>query len=180
MTNALVVYESLFGDAHTIANAIAAGLSTTMSVTVVDAREAPDEFGPDVDLLVVGGPNHQFGMPRPRTRGQAERQMEAKFPSTHDGLREWLHRLHQGGGVPAAAFDLRLTHPGFLHHLDHASGQEEELLRDHGFDVIAPAEHFAVVDTAGPLQDGEVDRAKAWGATLATAFASNRQGVSLA
>ena len=174
--NALVVYESMFGDAHTIANAIAAGLSTTMSVRVVDAREAPDQLAPDVDLLVVGGPNHQFGMPRPRTREQAEKQLDAKFPSTHSGLREWLHRLQPGGGRPAVAFDLRLTHPGFLRHLDHASGQEEQLLGQHGFDVIAPAEHFAVLDTAGPLQDGEVARAKAWGATLATAFAQPSTG----
>src|SRR4051812_2606458 len=118
MRNALVVYESLFGDAHTIANAVAAGLSTAMSGAGVDAREAPDQLGADVDLLVVGGPNHQFGMPRPRTREQAEKQMQAKFPSTHSGLREWLHRLHPGGGLPAVAFDLRLTHPGFLRHLD--------------------------------------------------------------
>jgi hypothetical protein len=171
MRNALVVYESMFGDAHTIANAIAAGLSTTMSVSVADAREAPGRLDPDLALLVVGAPNHQFGLPRPRTRKQAERSIEAKFPTTHEGLREWLHRVRPGAGVPAAAFDLRITHPGFLRHLDHASGQVEHLLTEHGFSVVAPAEHFAVLDTAGPLQDGEVDRAKAWGATLAAAVA---------
>jgi hypothetical protein len=167
MRSALVVYESMFGDAHTIANAIAAGLSTTMSVAVVDAREAPGRLDPDLALLVVGAPNHQFGLPRPRTRKQAERSIDAKFPTTHDGLREWLHRVRPGGGVPAAVFDLRLTHPGFLRHLDHASGQEEHLLTERGCSVLAPAEHFAVLDTAGPLADGEVARATAWGATLA-------------
>jgi hypothetical protein len=171
MRSALVVYESIFGDAHTIARAIGDGLAASMPVVVMEAREAPSRLGDEVGLLVVGGPTHQFGMPRPATRKQAERSMGAKFPSTDRGLREWLHGLQPGNGLPAAAFDLRMTHPGFLKHVDHASRQEESLLRQRGFDVVVPAEHFAVTDTAGPLADGEVERARRWGATLAERFA---------
>ena len=68
MVSALVVYESVFGDARAIAHAIAEGLSDAMPVDVRDATEAPAGIGPDVGLLVVGGPNHAFGMPRPSTR----------------------------------------------------------------------------------------------------------------
>jgi hypothetical protein len=31
---------------------------------------------------------------------------------------------------------------------------------------VAPAEHFLVADIKGPLQPGEVERAREWGVTL--------------
>ena len=65
MTRALVVHESVFGDARTIAHAIGDGLSSSIPADVVPAAEAPAQIGPDVGLLVVGGPDHAFSMPRP-------------------------------------------------------------------------------------------------------------------
>lgn len=166
MTSALVVYESLFGDAHRIAHAVADGLAERLPAVVMDAREAPEQLGPEVAFLVVGGPNHQFGMPRQRSREEAQVSLGAQLVATDVGLREWLGAVHEGHGLPAAVFDTRLVHPAFLKYVDHAAGQEEKLLRARGFDVITPAEHFYVVDATGPLRDGEVERARAWGRTL--------------
>ena len=45
MTRALVVYESVFGDARTIAHAIADGLSASIATDVLAATEAPTEIG---------------------------------------------------------------------------------------------------------------------------------------
>src|SRR3712207_4865557 len=106
---ALVVYESVFGDARTIAHAIAEGLSDgAVPADVVAAGEASTEIGPDVGLLVVGGPNHAFGMPRPSTRESAVEQYGADIPDTGAGLHEWLEALQGvGGRVLAAAFDTR-------------------------------------------------------------------------
>lgn len=174
MKSALVVYESLFGDAHTVAHAIAEGLSATLPAVVIEARQAPEQLGPDVGLLVVGGPNHQFGMPRPASRTQAARTTDVRLRAVDEGLREWLGRLRPGDGRPAAAFDTRLVHPRFLDHVDRAARQEEHLLRAHGFDVVVPAEHFYVLDTEGPLRDGEEERARRWGETLADRFAMTR------
>ena len=167
MNSALVVFESVFGDARTIARAVAEGLSRSMPVVVLEAREAPERLGPEVGLLVVGGPTHQYGMPRPESRQEAVRDLHAQLTSTDRGLREWLTALERGNGLPAAAFDTRLTHPAFLRLVDHAARQEEKLLRAHGFDVIVPAEHFWVRDATGPLKDGEDERARGWGRTLA-------------
>lgn len=166
MKSALVVFETVFGDNRTIARAVAEGLGESVPVVVLEAREAPEVLGPEVGLLVVGGPTHQFGMPRPDSRREAVRSLDAQPTSTAVGLREWLTELADGHGMPAAAFDTRLTHPRFLRLVDHASAQEVKLLRAHGFDVVAPAEHFWVVDAAGPLADGEADRAREWGRTL--------------
>jgi hypothetical protein len=171
---ALVVYESVFGDARTIAHAIAEGLSTgAVPADVVAAAEAPIQIGPDVGLLVVGGPNHAFGMPRPSTRESAVEQYGADIPDTRTGLHEWLEAMQVAGGpVLAAAFDTRGSGHPVLTKMDHASRTEEKLLGRHGAQTVAPAEHFLVADTEGPLLAGEQDRARAWGRTLAELVAS--------
>jgi hypothetical protein len=173
MTRALVVYESLFGDARTIAHAIADGLSPTVPVDVLPATDAPARIGTDVGLLVVGGPTHALGMPRPSTREGAVRQFGADIPDPGAGLHEWLEAVRAPGrGIPAAAFDTRSSGHPLLTRMDHAARTEEKLLGRLGARVVAPAEHFYVADTKGPLVDGEEDRARRWGQTLAGLVAS--------
>ena len=167
MASAVVVYESVFGDAEKIARAIAEGLSGLMSVDVVAAKDAPRELGSDVQLLVVGGPNHVMGMPRPSTRESAVKQYGVDVGDTHTGLHEWLDKTRFARTVSAAAFDTRMDHPKLVTKLDHASKTEEKLLKTHGATLAAPAEHFQVVDAKGPLADGEEDRASQWGRALA-------------
>jgi hypothetical protein len=171
---ALVVYESVFGDARTIAHAIAEGLSNSaVPADVVAAGEAPTEIGPDVGLLVVGGPNHAFGMPRPSTRGGAVKQYGADIPDTGSGLHEWLETVQVAGGrILAAAFDIRDSGHPMLTKMDHASMTEEKLLGKLGAHIVAPAEHFFVADTKGPLVEGEEGRARDWGRALAELVAS--------
>lgn len=177
MTRALVVFESLFGDARTIAQAIADGLSPHIPVDVVAAAEAPADVPSDVRLLVVGGPNHGLSMPRQSTREGAIQQYGARIADTSRGLHEWLDAVRfAGGDTLAAAFDTRSDHPKLLVKLDHAARTEEKLLRGHGLAIIAPAEHFYVTDAKGPLADGEEDRARRWGAALAEMVAATVSG----
>jgi hypothetical protein len=167
VTRALVVYESVFGDARTIAYAIAEGLTASLPADVLPAGEAPADIGPDVGLLVVGGPNHAFGMPRPSTRVGAVEQHGATIPDTGTGLREWLESVRVlTTGLPAAAFDTRSGRPRLLVKIDHASRTEEKLLGRLRATILAPAEHYVVTDTKGPLVEGEEDRARAWGRRL--------------
>ena len=166
MARALVVYESVFGDAKTIALAIAEGLATRLPVDVADARDAPAEVSPEVRLLVVGGPNHAFGMPRETTREGAIRDYGAEIPDTGAGLHEWLDSVHLPRVINAAAYDTRMDHPKLVTRFDHAARTEEKLLRGLGATLAAPAEHFFVVDATGPLVDGEEDRARRWGRAL--------------
>jgi hypothetical protein len=177
MTRALVVFESLFGDAAAIAHAIAAGLSTQLPADVVAAADAPDELPGDVRLLVVGGPNHALSMPRPSTREAAIKQYGAQIPDTSRGLHEWLEAVRvPHSGIGAAAFDTRSDHPKLLVKMDHAARTEEKLLRSHGLSLMARAEHFYVTDTEGPLADGEEDRARTWGAGLAEKLVAAHPG----
>ena len=167
MASAVVVYESLFGDAERIARAIANGLSGHLDVEVVAAQDAPPQLGPDVRLLVVGGPNHAMGMPRPSTREGAVKQYGAEIADTSTGLHEWLDAATVPSHISAAAFDTRMDHPKLVTAMDHAAKTEEKLLHRLGATLAAPAEHFHVVDAKGPLAHGEEDRARLWGAALA-------------
>ena len=167
MASAVVVYESVFGDAEKVARAVAEGLSSHLDVDVGDARNAPHQLGPDVRLLVVGGPNHAMGMPRPATREGAVKEYGAEIADTTIGLHEWLDAAQAVGHIAGAAFDTRMDSPKLVTKLDHAARTEEKLLRRLGVTLVVPAEHFVVVDAKGPLADGEEDRARIWGRAIA-------------
>lgn len=99
MTCALVVVESMFGNTMSIGRAVADGLSPTLRVDLVEIGAAPRAVGGDVDLLVVGGPTHAFGLSRSGTRHSAVEQGAAGTAGVEAGLREWLESLDPLLGV---------------------------------------------------------------------------------
>ncbi len=50
--------------------------------------------------------------------------------------------------------------------MDHAARTEEKILGRLGATIVAPAEHYVVTGTEGPLAEGEEDRAREWGRRL--------------
>ncbi len=68
---ALIVYESMFGNTHVIADHIATGLRPGYEVTVVPVGDATAELVAAADLLIVGGPTHAHRMSTPGTRHSA-------------------------------------------------------------------------------------------------------------
>ena len=160
---ALVVYESMFGNTRDVATAVADGLSSRMDVTTLEVGDAPLFLG-GVALLVVGGPTHAFGMSRPRTRDAAAERNAAPVVSTRGGLREWLHALATpAAGMYVSAFDTKIRRPPVP---GSAARSALRRLRQIGFNELAPAKTFYVADTAGPLLDGELARARGWGCAL--------------
>jgi hypothetical protein len=161
--HALVVYESMFGNTRAVAEAIAEGIEGQATVELREVGTAPD-IGPDVDLLVVGGPTHAFGLTRASTRASAKDQATEALVSAGIGVREWLDDLPSTDrAVNVAAFDTRVTParvPGSA-----AKGIAKRL-RAKGFNPVRKPTTFWVRGTPGPLADGELDRARAWGATL--------------
>lgn len=171
---ALIVYESMFGDNRQVALAIAGGLEKHgISAAAVEVGVAPTEVSAEVDLLVVGSPNHAFGMPREATRADAATKTEEPLVSRGIGVREWLQLATVPSGIHTAAYDTRGSHPKAVVRFDHASSSIEKGLARLGGTRVAPAEHFLVVDITGPLEPGEVERARAWGETLATSMAAS-------
>ena len=166
----LVVYESMFGNTASIARAVADGIASRADVTLAEVSTMPSAAG--MDLVVVGGPTHAFGMSRPSTRQDAARQGEIRPAVVDMGVREWLDRSPMLTGVAAAAFDTEVDKP-FLP--GSAAHKAYRRLRRLGCQLVAPAESFRVTGTAGPLVAAEDERARQWGASLVTAALNARQ-----
>jgi hypothetical protein len=165
MTHGLVVFESMFGNTRKIAEAVKEGFSTSLPTVILEVGTAPDVLADDVDLLVVGGPTHAFGMSRPRTREDAALQAAGHVVSDRNGLREWLTSLQRSrGNVAASAFDTRIDKPRVP---GSAARGAEKRLRKLGFRIAAPSESFYVTGVTGPLVEGEAERARLWGEELA-------------
>ena len=110
---ALVVYESMYGNTLDIAEAIAAGLRTAGEASVLPVREAELASLDGIDLLVIGGPTHAWGMTRSKTREQAitdgrRKGLQVVARPGDLGLREWLDRT----SAPKTACRARRSTPG--------------------------------------------------------------------
>jgi flavodoxin len=174
----LVVYESMFGNTHTVADRIAEGLGPLGEVTVVAVSGATPEVVAGADLVVVGGPTHIHGMVRPTSQKSAVEQAATNDDLDLDpdaegpGLREWFEGLGDGAATAAAAFDTRVGSVSGVVSGRASKGIARRLAR-HGFAMVADPESF-LVDKHNLLMDGEADRARAWGATLAGLVAPRR------
>ena len=157
----LVVYESMWGNTRTVAEAVAEGLGD--DVPVADVAEAPVPLPQEVDMLVMGGPTHAFSMSRASSRQQAKAKGADEGHAT-GGIREWLAALPASDRLHVATFDTRAAS---VRHLPGSAAKAagKEVRRRHLGRLIA-TKSFYVADVAGPLLDGELDRARAWGTSL--------------
>jgi len=169
--NAVVVYESVYGNTRAVAEAVAKGLG---GAEVMPVHEAAAR-GAGAELLVVGGPTHMHGLATSRSRQMAAAAAEEEAGVTLDpsataepGLRRWLSELADANGARAATFDTRLDKAPWLTGV--ASRGIARRLHRHGYEIVA-TESFLVQDAEGPLEEGELDRARAWGAELAARVA---------
>jgi hypothetical protein len=161
--NALVVYESLYGNTKQIAEAIVEGLALECAVEIVEVGKAP--VAPSgFDLLVVGGPTHQFGLSRKSSRRQGADDHDEPVISLDVGIREWIEGLPKVSGIAAAAFDTSIRKPNLP---GSAARGAAKRLKKKGYHVLVPGELFLVESGKGPITDGELDRARGWGQALA-------------
>ena len=164
--SAVVVYESHWGSTAAIARAIAAGLGP--DVRALNTDEATGAALAGAELIVAGAPVIAFSLPRPYVAAQLAADSKAPEPAdvSHPLLRSWLDALPDGRGW-GVAFETRIwwSPRG-------ATGSIEARLRRAGYQRLAKAERFMVAGTYGPLREGELERAKRWGAALATALAA--------
>jgi flavorubredoxin len=140
--NSLIVYESGFGNTRRIAEAIAATLRRKGNVRMIKTDELNVLDFRGVDLVVVGCPTHDGGMP------EAVRAALAGLPSRT--LR----------GLATAAFDTRYRMPRWRG--GSAARRVAWRLRWLGGARTLAPESFFVVGPEGPLGDGELERATRW------------------
>ena len=169
MATALIVVESYFGNTRLIAEAVAAGMiEGGVDTQVVDASQAPSALPADLDLLVLGAPTHNRGMPTSATRAKACEQTEPGEAS--HGIGGWLEATAIPASTDAAAFDTVIS-KGWLS--GSAAKAIAKALRRHQGRETTSVRSFVVTASKGPLAGGEETDARSWGRKLADS-ANNR------
>lgn len=147
MAEKLVVYDSYFGNTAKVAEAIGSALGGV--VKAADQVSADDLQG--LQVLFVGSPTRAF---RPT-------------PKTMSFLKNLRGKLK---GVKGSVFDTRIpfesTDSGFLRFMIRLFGYADTKLakafKQTGADLALEPAGFGVVDSEGPLVDGELERAAEW------------------
>jgi len=150
----LVVYDSGFGNTAKIAEAIAVGLSAR----AVMAKDTPAENLRGLKVLVVGSP----------TQGGTMTQY----------LQQYCKDMPKGllDGINVATFDTRLLESDqkkglqlLMRVIGYAAPKIATQLKSKGATMVGEPAGFIVGGKEGPLNDGEFERAQAWGKSLRTA-----------
>ena len=163
--NALVVYESLWGNTAAVAHAIAEGIGH--GALALSTAEATAQRIADADLIVAGSPILGFTLPSEKMRSDMGSVLPPTAPKpdlSHPSMRSWLNTLPVGKSR-FATFETRVKGPWGNSVKAIAKG-----LTASGRDSVDGASTsmaFIVTGKYGPLRDGELDRAREWGRQLA-------------
>ena len=159
---AVVIYDSQFGNTERIAKTIAQGLEEQASVAVLPVSDALEQAPERPDMLLVGGPTQRHGMSSPLSAF-----LEGLAPD-------------QLGAACVATFDTRYRMTTLL--AGSAATQAAGRLRRAGCRLVAPPESFFIERDRPPrgekrrheiehLEPGELERAREWGRALVAATA---------
>ena len=140
--NALIVYDSQYGDTERIAQAIAEKLAEFGEARALRLDPTQPVELQGVDVFIVGCPT-QGWRPTPAIQSFLEE-------VSSDELR----------GLAGACFDTRFRLPRFMSGA--AANVMAGKLREKGVSVLGAPESFFVKGTEGPLRDGEPERASTW------------------
>ena len=154
--HAVVVIESCFGNTSQVAEALIEGLRRSGSeVQRYTAGSAPRRVS--ADLLLVGAPTHNMGLPTNASRAQATNKGGTASAA---GVREWIESVE---GLDGRIVSFSTTTGGML--AGSAGKAIVKGLRRRGISAVHGAD-FTVNGTPGPVADGELERAREWGCTL--------------
>lgn len=160
----VVVYESHWGNTEAIARAIAEGIGPGAVALTTDAAVGDAIDG--AELIVAGAPVMALRLPTNATLAKlGDDDQEPKPDLSHPSMRDWLAGLPHRQGF-GAAFETRLRwSPGG------ATGAIEKGLATAGYRRLTPGRKFVVTGGHGPLREGELEAARAWGGELARSIA---------
>jgi flavodoxin len=155
--NALVVYDSVFGNTEKVAQAMGDALGSQAEVQTLRVSDAKPEHLAGLNVLVVGSPTRAF----------------SPTPAIKSRLRGLPAKSLQG--VRVAAFDTRadVAEVGsailtfMVSIFGYAAKPIGKGLVRKGGELAMPPEGFYVGGTEGPLKEGELERAADWARGIA-------------
>ena len=143
----LILYDSTFGNTEAVALALVSAFGEYGTVKSARVSATSPFHVQDADVVLIGGPTQQHGL------SPTLRAFLAHIP-------HW-----ELSGLAAAAFDTRY-HRSLWTSGSAARGIARRL-RQAGAALLLPPESFFVSSRDGPLEEGELTRARAWARQLA-------------
>jgi flavodoxin len=143
----LVAYHSVFGNIKLVAEAVAAGLGESGTVHTISLGQLGEVGFDSVDLLVVGCPTHKMNLPqeiRPLLEALPYRSLQC---------------------IQTAAFNASYRMSCLLGRFTAAKKLDRTLPKLGGRRILPPVT-FTVAGREGPLEFGELERARLWGKNL--------------
>ena len=162
---ALLIYDSQYGNTEKVAQAIGEGMRQAggeeMRLTVLNVKDATAEHFEGLELLVMGSPTQKF--------------------NPTGAITFFIKNIPWGmlKGVAVTGFDTRLTPEEinrtkvlafFVKIFGYAGKSITGQLISKGGRLALPGEGFLVQGMEGPLVEGELERAKAWGGEIVEEF----------
>ena len=158
--NAVVVYQSHWGNTAAVAQAIAEGIGE--GAVALPTGDATAGRLAGAGLVVAGSPVIAFRMPTEQSRESLAAERSPEPPDlSQPSMAAWLEDL-PAGTAAAAAFDTGVKGP-----FGSAAPAISKRLAKAGYRIAAKPRGFFVDGKYGPLRAGEIDRAREWGRELA-------------
>ncbi|MFX1515165.1 MAG: flavodoxin family protein [Promethearchaeota archaeon] len=147
--DALIIYDSIYGNTEQVAQAIGNALKSHIDVEVVQISNVNQEQLTGLKLLIFGSPTHG-GSPT-------------------EAIRDFLKDISESTirDVNVATFDTRFS-TRWVKIFGYAAGKMANSLQKKGGILVTSPAPFFVKGKKGPLKDGELKRATSWGNELAT------------
>jgi flavodoxin len=149
---ALIVYDSVYGNTERIAQAISSVLGARNEIRVRRVGDVNSTDLANLNLLIVGSPTHQF--------------------RATPAIKKFIGGIRKGElkNVHVAAFDTRLGMedmpspilPPFVKIFGYAAKPIADSLVSKGGRLVTTPEGFLVKGMEGPLKEGELERAATW------------------
>lgn len=152
----LVVVESYWGNTDAVARAVVDGLrSAGADAEIVGAAVAPVVIGAGAGLVLIGAPTHNMALPSPSSRRIAA---QRGVPADRTGVREWIQSVRFEGTPLVLTFDTHVARFSGSAARDAAKRLRRIQAR--------VGERFVIAGEPPVLVEGELERARAWGARL--------------
>ena len=142
----IVIFDTSYGNTRTIAETISESLKESgMEVDIFYVKDVKKLSAKDYDFLVLGSPT-KFGTMSFTVKGFLDKVKN----------KEWMNK-------PFAAFDTENPE-----NIERNEGSAAEKLREKQMNQMLPVLKAVVLGWKGPLQEGEIERAKEYTRKLAT------------
>jgi len=146
----VIIYDSLFGNTKKIAESIKSGFGDEFDTKIIHAKEAKSTDVENIDLLIIGSPTHA---------GSFTKAIKKFISSLSNSALE---------NIKVCTFDTSIPSEGqgafgkfIIKVFKNASPRLMKALVNKGGQEVSK-EIFWVLDSEGPLMDGESVRAEKW------------------